>query len=96
MSPLAVISLAVLDSVMSSTMFNARDAPIPTVLPAAAPSAVVLLLPVCLAVASNAPTVSNPAVPDAPMFANVSLVTMVMANPGLRAIPPAAPVWLLV
>ena len=96
MSPLAVISLAVVDSVMSSTMFNARDAPTPTVLSAAAPSAVVLLLPVCLAVASTSPTVSNPVVPAAPMLASVSLVTMVMANPGLMAIPPAAPVWLLV
>ena len=74
--------------VMSSTKLRANAAPIPTLSPAAAASARLLLLPLWLAWASKLPNVN---VLPLPISADVSLLAIVSANAGVAAIPPALP-----
>ena len=62
--------------------------PMPTLLPPDAASAVVLLLPLWVAMASMLPTVN---VSPLPILASVLLVTMVRAMVGLTAMFPAEP-----
>ena len=87
-SPAAVIFLWLVAMVMSSTRLRANAAPIPTVSPAAAASARVLLFPLWLALASRVPNVRVLPLPNS---VDVSLLAIVSANAGVAAIPPALP-----
>ena len=73
---------------LSSMMFSAMLTPTPTLLPPDAASAVVLLLPLWVAMASMVPTVN---VSPLPILASVVLVTMVIAMVGLMPMSPAEP-----
>ena len=90
---MAVIFLPVVEVVVSLTKFKLNAAPSPTFPPATVESALVVVLPLWVALASKLPTLSS--VP-LPIVAIVSLLTMFNATDGLTAIFPAAPVITLV
>ena len=84
-----MISRPVVEVVVSLTKLNDKAAPNPTFPPAAAPSALAVVEPLCVADASTLLTVSKLPVP---ILAIVALLTIFKATDGLTDIFPAEPV----
>lgn len=94
MSPtVEVMFRPVVEMVLSLIKLSASAAPKPTLLAVTVPSATVVALPLCVALASTEATVSNPPLP---MVAIESFPTIAKATAGLAAIPPAEPAFTLV